>query len=132
MNCPRSNDITPNKALNQTCQKRRAALAVFIVIALLAGAVSAQQPPEARKLVMELVWIPETKAQIFVVGGVGFNSVASLKKFLGEQPAGTVVEWNPGCERTGGEPLLSSEKELNEFREYLEKRNIKFVLVPSG
>ena len=104
----------------------------FIFFVLMAGAVSAQPPQDARKLVMELIWIPETNAQIFVVGGVGFNSVASLKKFLGGQPEGTVVKWNPGCERIGGEPLLSSEKELNEFKTYLEKRKIKFVLVPSG
>ena len=111
---------------------RKITLIGFVFLALMAGAVSAQQPQDARKLVMELVWMPETKAPIVVVGGVGFNSVASLKKFLGEQPAGTVVEWNPGCERIGGEPLLSSEKELSEFKMYLEKRKIKFVLVPSG
>lgn len=52
--------------------------AAFAVFVLLAGAVAAQQSQEVRKLVMEPVWISETKAEIFVVGGVGFNSVASL------------------------------------------------------
>jgi hypothetical protein len=115
---------------NQPVQ--RITLISFLFLALMAGAVSAQQPLDVRKLVMELVWILETKAQIFVVGGVGFYAVTSLKKCLGEQPAGTVAEWNPGCVRIGGEPLLSSAKELNEFKTYLEKRKIKFVLVPSG
>jgi hypothetical protein len=111
---------------------RNITLIGFIFLALTAGVVSAGQPQEARTLVMELVWIPETGAQIFVVGGVGFNSVATLKEFLGQQPAGTIVRWDPGCERIGGEPLLSSEKELDEFRKYLEAKGITFVLVPSG
>lgn len=105
------------------------ALIAIMVLSLMTGTVSAQQP---RKLSLELIWVSETNAHIFVVGGVGFQSVASLKKFLGEQPAGTVVEWSPGCLRMGNEPLLSSEKDLNEFRKYLEERSIKFVLVPSG
>ncbi len=104
----------------------------FVFWALLAGAASAEPPVEAPKLVMNLVSVPETKTYIFVVGSIGFNSVASLKKFLGEQPAGTVVEWNPGCLRVGGELLLSFEKELSEFKSYLEKRKIKFVQIPSG
>lgn len=103
-----------------------------VFLALLAGTASAAPPAEAPKLVMNLVSIPETKTHIFVVGSTGFNSVASLKKFLGEQPAGTVVEWNPGCLRVGGELLSSFEKELNEFKSYLEKRKIKFVQIPSG
>lgn len=111
---------------------RKIILIGFVFLALLTGAVSAQQPQDSRKLVMELVWMPETKAHIFVVGGIGFNSVTALKKFLGEQPAGTVVEWSPGCMRIGGEPLLSSDKELNDFKKYLEERKIKFVMVPSG
>jgi hypothetical protein len=90
------------------------------------------EPPEAPKLVMNLVSIPETKTYIFVVGSIGFNSVASLKMFLGAQPAGTVVEWNPGCLRGGGELLFAFEKELSEFKSYLEKRKIKFVQIPSG
>ena len=104
----------------------------FVILALLSGTAAAQPPLGKQKLVMALVWIPETKAQIFVVGGVGFNSVASLKNFLGEQPAGTVVEWNPGCKRLGGDPILSTEKELSEFKAYLEERKIKFVQIPSG
>ena len=111
---------------------KRITLIGLVFLALLAGAVSAQPPLEARKLVLNLVQIPETKMDIFVVGSVGFNSVASLKKYLGEQPAGTVVEWNPGCLRVGGDLSLSFEKELSGLESYLEKRKIKFVQIPSG
>ena len=32
----------------------------------------------------------------------------------------------------GGEPLLSSAEEMRDFRVFLQKKGIKFILVPSG
>ena len=47
-------------------------------------------------------------------------------------PPGTTLRWNPGCVRLGGEPLLSSESELDEFQTFCLEHRIDFVLVPSG
>jgi hypothetical protein len=90
-----------------------------------------QTPPRYR---MELVSIFEANNQefIFVIGNTGFKSVASLKKFLSYLPPGSTLEWEPGCMRIGSEPLLSSEQEMKEFKAFCVKRNINFILMPSG
>jgi hypothetical protein len=67
---------------------------------------------------------------ILVIGQSGFRSVNSLKRYLESWPRGSELKWAPGCSRLGGEPLLSSEQEMRAFRAFLEKRGIKFVLVP--
>jgi hypothetical protein len=67
-----------------------------------------------------------------VIGDSGFTSVESLKEFLGRLPAGSEIKWAPGCERFGKEPLLSSEKDLEEFKTFLKEKGVSFVLVPSG
>ena len=92
---------------------------------------SQPQPPKYR---MELVYIFEanTTEFIFVIGNAGFKSVASLKNCVGSLPAGSTLEWAPGCMRMGGEPLLSSAQELEEFKAFCAEKNINFVLVPSG
>ena len=115
--------------------KRLLWLSVFLLAALLrAGAQDngpLQPPPKYR---MELVYIFEANSTefIFVIGNVGFKSVDSLKKFLGGLPPGSTLEWAPGCRRMGGEPLLSSEWEMEEFKAFCAESNINFVLVPSG
>jgi hypothetical protein len=93
-----------------------------------------QQPQSPPKYRLELVYIfeAETTEFIFVIGGVGFKSVESLKNFLSSLPPGSSLEWAPGCRRMGNEPLLSSELEMAEFKAFCLERNINFVLVPSG
>jgi len=83
---------------------------------------------------MELVYIFEggTTEFVFVIGNVGFKSVAALKNHVGNLPPGSTLEWAPGCRRFGGEPLLSSEEELEEFKLFCAAREINFILVPSG
>lgn len=93
-------------------------------------------PPQspAAKYRMELVYIFEADSPecIFVIGDAGFKSVASLKKFLGTLPPGSILEWMPSCVRFGGEPLLSSKEEMEEFKAFCVEKNINFILVPSG
>lgn len=103
-------------------------LAAFAFMALL----ETVPPPATYEL--QLVYIFESKntEYIFVIGNSGFRSVDSLKKFLGSLPAGTTIRWAPGCIRWGGEPLLSSEQEMDDFAAFLRGRQIKFELVPSG
>ena len=91
-------------------------------------------PPTPPKYRMELVYVFEADATefIFVVGNVGFKSVASLKRFLSNLPSGSTLEWAPGCKRIGSEPLLSSEQEMEDFKAFCAERSINFILVPSG
>lgn len=83
---------------------------------------------------LKLVHIFEGKdpKHIFVIGESGFTTVESLKAFLNTLPAGSTIRWAPGCERFGKEPLLSSEKDMEEFKAFLNQKGISFVLVPSG
>ena len=88
-------------------------------------------PPKHR---IELVYIFEAGSTefIFVIGNVGFKSVTALKGFVGNLPPGSTLEWAPGCKSFGGEPLLSSAQELEEFKAFCAERGINFILVPSG
>ena len=92
------------------------------------------QPEPPPKYRMEVIYIFEARSPefIFVIGNVGFKSVATLKKFVGNLPPGSTLEWAPGCRRHGGEPLLSSEQEMEEFKAFCADKNINFVLWPSG
>lgn len=104
----------------------------MLVMVLLPGMVSAQQPVPAKKLVLEVAWEPEENLEVIVADGLRFSSVDTLKKFLDKQPVGTTVVWDPGCVRIGDNPLLSSAREIKDLRAYLEKRGLKFVVMPSG
>lgn len=107
---------------------------ILISAALYARAQDAAQPQPPPKYRMELVYIFEAgpTEYIFVVGNVGFKSVASLKDFVGRLPPGSTLEWSPGCRRRGDEPLLSSDQEMEEFKLFCAEKNVNFVLVPSG
>ena len=101
---------------------------------LLSGPAAAQAADELPKYELRLVYLfdgPQTEF-VFVIGNTGFRSVAALRGFLASRPAGTSLRWSPGCIRMGGEPLLSSDSEMDEFREFCREHEIDFVLVPSG
>jgi len=104
---------------------------IFCVLVILAFVVMYPPPP---KYQMELVRIFGTDSPefVFVVGKIGFKSVASLKEFVGSLPAGSTIEWAPGCVRMGGEPLLSSEQEMEDFKAFCAEKNINLILVRSG
>lgn len=88
--------------------------------------------PEKYELKLVYVFEHAEAEFIFVIGNSGFKSVDRLKQFLGGLPKGSEITWAPGCDRLGNEPLLSSEKDMKSFRSFLERRGIKFVLVPAG
>ena len=107
----------------------------WALLAVLAPAfVAAALEPEPVKRELQLIYVFEgSKPEfIFVIGQSGFKSVASLKRHLETWPRGSELRWAPGCERLGGEPLLSSDEDMGDFRKFLEQRGIRFVLVPSG
>ena len=92
------------------------------------------QSPPPPKYRLELVYISDVASReyMFVVGKVGFKSVASLKKFLSDLPSDSILEWAPGCIRWGDEPLLSSEEDMEDFKAFCVAKKINFILVPSG
>ena len=69
---------------------------------------------------------------VFVIGNTGFKTVAALERFVASLPPGTTLRWAPGCERFGGEPLLSSERDMKKFAAFCRAHRINFVLIPSG
>lgn len=91
-----------------------------------------QQAKSTDKIVIEVVWEPALNAEVLAIRGVKYNTVALLKSALAAKPAGTVVVWDPGCVRVGEHPMLSTQKELNELRQFLEKKGLKFIERPSG
>ena len=107
---------------------------IILSAASSAGAQEEAQPQPPPKYRMELVYILGTGSTeyVFVIGNVGFKSVAALKDFVGNLPPSSTLEWAPGCRRHGGEPLLSSEQEMEEFKSFLAEKQINFVLIPSG
>src|SRR5882724_10806012 len=78
---------------------------------------------------LQLIYVFEGQKPefIFVIGQSGFKSVASLKEHLKTWAPGSELRWAPGCVRVGGEPLLSSEQEMQGFRDFLAARGIRFV-----
>jgi|GEM_PF-1741701 len=112
---------------------------LLCTLVLLLFVVLAVRPQENGQLLptkyrMELVYIfePGPTEYIFVIGNTGFRSVDSLKEFLGKLPAGSTIEWAPGCRTPLGAPLLSSEQEMEDFKAFCAEKNLNFVLVPSG
>lgn len=113
---------------------RRVLRNVFLaaITGALVSVTIAEEPPPAHEL--KLVYIfetPETEF-LFVIGNSGFRTVASLKTFLASLPPGTKLTWDPGCVRTGEEPLLSSEEEMEDFKRFCLEQGIDLVLIPSG
>lgn len=95
-------------------------------------AAPAPSEPTTYELRLARIFDTQPTSYVFTVGEVGFSSVASLKRFVSLIPDGSILKWAPGCKRTGGEPLLSSEKEMADFAEHCRKEGVKLVLVPSG
>jgi hypothetical protein len=87
---------------------------------------------------MDVVYIFEMQKaasapeSIIVIGNSGFRSLAALKRFVASLPQGAVLEWAPGCMQLGGELLLSSAKDMEEFKALCKDRGIAFILHPSG
>lgn len=114
---------------------KKLGLLILWLLLVVAGPTLSDVPdkqPVKREL--QLIYVFEGKEPefIFVIGQSGFKSVAALKEHLKTWAPGSELRWAPGCERLGKEPLLSSERDMQAFRKFLEERKIRFVLVPSG
>lgn len=103
-----------------------------MAIALFCAPTASAAPPAEYELKLVYIFEASPLEFIFVIGNSGFKTVAGLENFISTLSAGTTVRWNPGCERLGGELLLSSEREMGAFQAFCRKHRINFVLVPSG
>ncbi|HEV7396751.1 MAG TPA: hypothetical protein VGN86_09610 [Pyrinomonadaceae bacterium] len=115
--------------------KKILSLVVMLLLGILcAHAQDNPQSPAPSKYRLELVYISDVASQeyLFVIGTVGFKSVDSLKTFLSNLPPDSILEWAPGCHRWGGEPLLSSERDMEDFKAFCVANKIDFILIPSG
>lgn len=97
-----------------------------------AARAQADEPPPVYELQLISVFESSEPEFLFVIGNSGFKTVESLESFLATRPPGTTLKWSPGCVRVGGEPLLSSESEMEAFQAFCREHRIDFVLVPSG
>jgi hypothetical protein len=112
----------------------RAISGTLVALALTGGVAPAQSadPPPIYELHLVAIFeTPETEF-VFVIGNSGFKTVAGLKDFLASRPRGTTLKWSPGCVRIWGEPLLSSDADLEDFKAFCAEHGIDFILVPSG
>ncbi|HEY3173717.1 MAG TPA: hypothetical protein VGK86_14200 [Thermoanaerobaculia bacterium] len=91
-----------------------------------------EEPPPVYELQLVYVFESSETEFLFLIGNSGFKTVESLESFLATRPPGTTLKWSPGCVRVGGEPLLSSESDMESFHAFCREHRIDFVLVPSG
>lgn len=106
-------------------------LIVGVMAAALTSAATPEEPPTYELQLVSIFETPETEF-VFVIGNSGFKTIAGLKDFLASRPRGTTLRWSPGCVRIGGEPLLSSEADMEDFKAFCAEHEINFILVPSG
>ena len=128
------NNLFLSEILSMDISKHLLCLLMILFLAVPRAEAQENILPSPPKYRMALIYIFEedTPEFIFVIDKIGFKSVASLKKFLSNLPVGSTLEWAPGCKRTGREPILSSEEEMNDFKAFCAERNINLILVPSG
>ena len=115
---------------------KRLLLGVMLLSTAITSSLAEEVKRKPENLTMTLAIIAdagEPRQYVFVVNGVvAYKSIDGLKNYLKDVPVGSTLTWSPGCCRTGGEPLLSSEQEMTKFKEFCKSIDLKFVLVPSG
>lgn len=72
-----------------------------------------------------------TPVYVFTIGDIAYKTVDALKLGISQLPVGSLLQWVPGRDRYGGEPLLSNDADLKAFSDYCSSLGIHFVLVPS-
>ena len=102
----------------------------------------AATPPKAVTPKLDWDWLIPARLELklervkdswrFAIGEATFGTVAELRKFVEQQKRGTVLTWDPGCERLGDEPLLSSDKDLAAFKAFCTAHGVQLDIRPGG
>ena len=107
-------------------------VALVMMCALSTALAQTAKEPIHFKMQMFRVLEGEKDEYFFAIGQAGYKSLESLKNGIANLPSGSILEWDPGCKRTGKDPLLSSEKDLEEFRRFCEQHGIKLEMGRGG
>lgn len=116
----------------------------LLVSAFLVGGLISQAPaPSPKREPVELTMsLKQVKGSghpgeyLFVLAEddkeTAFRSLEGLKAELKLKPEGSTLTWSPGCLRWGGEPLLDSPEDMEEFSAFCGIIGIRLIIVPSG
>ncbi len=88
-------------------------------------------------LSLEILWDRTGESRnhefIFILGHRQlYKTVKALKEYIAVLPEGSSITWSPGCRRMGGEPLLSDDKAMEDFRQHCQKHKVMLIMIPSG
>jgi hypothetical protein len=110
-------------------------LLLILVLTLASSAMMAAEAKPA-KVILTQVRVADSGLPfqyIFLLDhSTAYRTVEGLKKGLAGYPAGSTVTWEPGCDRIGDEPLLSSPAAMKDFADHCRSLGLTFILVPSG
>ncbi len=107
-------------------------VAALMIASALPAAAAPMPEPDTYELRLVYIFDAPRTEFIFVIGSSGFRTVDALETWIATLPAGSALRWNPGCERLGGEPLLSLERDMARFIAFCRDHRIELILVPSG
>lgn len=105
------------------------AMAIVVVRAQVTTSATQREPQE---LVLSVVAIIDTYPTEYILtlnNTLGYKTVASLEKHIGDLLAGSTITWAPSDVRRGDEPLLSY-KEQQDFAAFCEEKKVKVVIKP--
>ena len=91
-----------------------------------------QEQPVTYKMKLISILEGNKTEYVFAVGASGFKTVESLEAGLRHYPHGSILEWSQGCKQTGAEPLLSNEKDMENFKKFCSDIGIDLRLTSSG
>jgi len=89
-------------------------------------------PPAVYTLKFVYIFEGDKTEVIMVMGNSGFRSVEALKNWVQGLPPGTSLELDMTCENFGIEPLINSEKDMADFKDFCAKHHINLIIKPAG
>lgn len=118
-----------------------AGVAVLLFVAITARPASALEPPATQpavkyQLTLHTLTGTEPRQWVFVVaipsGVMGVTTPQGLMHYIEIViPAGSTLEWVPGCTVIGGEPMRTKE-EIDALADFCKEKKINFVVIPAG
>jgi len=107
--------------------------ASILIIFFLIGPSSAQEPgkqPTASYVITPGIMF-KTNDNVLIIGGVVLKNVSEVKDYVSTLSPGSTLQWTPSCFPSMGQPL-ATEAEINDLKQFCEKRGVKFIVIPAG